>query len=261
MAQTEEENKIYPEFAALMALGGYGWEAFTLTTEDDYILTLFHITDKKGYDIEQDESLKPVLFMPGQGTDSTASILPIKTVEPMVFQLFDNGFDVWMANNRGTKYSQGHKTLTTLDPEYWAFSWAEMGLYDSITNVKFVKEKTGKQVSFIGVSQGTVQMFYALSKLEDEFLGDALWTFAAIDPCTIQLDEGQDVYWDGLFHFKDYGITAFNGPNWKQDEKTICDNFSQAVCDYAKTYGNPLLEPVSIQTNEHWAQGVIADRF
>ena len=45
-----------------------------------------------------------------------------------------------------------------------------------------------------------------------------MWTFAALDPCTIQLDEGQDIYWDGLFKFEDYGIYHFNGPNWKENK-------------------------------------------
>ena len=73
-----------------------------------------------------------------------------------------------------------------------------------------------------------------------------MWTFAALDPCTIQLDEGQDIYWDGLFKFEDYGIYHFNGPNWKENKQTICDNFNEDICNYAGTYGNPLLEPVSI---------------
>ena len=38
------------------------------------------------------------------------------------------------------------------DPEYWAYSWAEMGTYDTVTNLKFVYEQTGKKVSYMGVS-------------------------------------------------------------------------------------------------------------
>ena len=56
--------------------------------------------------------------------------------------------------------------------------------------LKAYKEKTGKKVSYVGVSQGTVQMFYALAKLEEDFFADNLFTFAALDPCTIQVDEG-----------------------------------------------------------------------
>lgn len=119
-----------------------------------------------------------------------------------------------MASNRGTKYCQQHKSLALDDPDYWNFSWAEMGLFDDVANVKFIKERTGKKVSYVGVSQGTVQMFYGLAKLEEEFYKDNLFTFAALDPCTIQSDEGQRIYNEGLFHFADYGIYAIGGPNW-----------------------------------------------
>ena len=136
---------------------------------------------------------------------------------PLPLQLFDRGFDVYMASNRGTKYCQEHETLKVDDPAFWEFSWVEMGLYDDVTNVKFIKERTGKKVSYVGVSQGTVQMFYALTKLEDEFFADNLFTFAAIDPCTIDVSEGDELYEDGLFHFSEYGIYAFGGPNWDSD--------------------------------------------
>lgn len=111
--------------------------------------------------------------------------------------------------------------------EYWDFSWAEMGLYDDVDNIKMIKEITGKEkVSYVGISQGTVQMFYALAHIEDSFLADNLYTFAAASPCTIDVSEGDTLYEEGLFHFEDYGIHVFGGPNWEEDYKTICDNFS-----------------------------------
>jgi len=109
-----------------------------------------------------------------------------------------------------------------------------MGRYDDVANVKFIKERTGKKVSYVGVSQGTVQMFYGLAKMEEEFFADNLYTFAAIDPCTVDVNEGTHIYEDGLFHFADYGIYVFGGPNWKKDEKTICDNFDEDICNFAK---------------------------
>ena len=93
-------------------------------------------------------------------------------------------------------------------------------------------------------------MFYGLATMEEDFFADNLFTFVAIDPCTIDVSEGDSLYTDGLFHFEDYGIYAFNGPNWDEDLKTICDNFSQEVCDYAGWAGG---EPVSTKTNVHWA--------
>ena len=61
---------------------------------------------------------------------------------PMHLQLAEAGYDVWLGNNRGTEYSQGHTSLSVNDPEYWAWSWAEMGIYDDVANVKAIKEHT-----------------------------------------------------------------------------------------------------------------------
>ena len=37
----------------------------------------------------------------------------------------------------------------------------------------------------MGYSQGTVQMFYALAHLEEEFFVDNMYKFLAFAPCTI----------------------------------------------------------------------------
>ena len=106
----------------------------------------------------------------------------------MHLQLAEAGYDVWIGSNRGTEYSQGHTSLTTDDPEFWAFSWAEMGIYDDVANIKKMKEVSGaEKVYYIGYSQGTIQMFYALAhkNLEEEFFADSLHKFIAFAPCTI----------------------------------------------------------------------------
>ena len=71
--------------------------------------------------------------------------------------LADQGYDIWMGNNRGTEYSRGNTNgLTTEMQEFWAWSWAEMGIYDDTANIGFIKKKTGKdKIFYIGYSQGT----------------------------------------------------------------------------------------------------------
>ena len=94
------------------------------------------------------------MLMHGYASDAPTWIDPNwpRVQQYLPLHLFDRGFDVWMANTRGTKYSQNHKSLALDDPEYWNFSWAEMGLYDDVANVKMIKEHTGKKVSYVGVS-------------------------------------------------------------------------------------------------------------
>ncbi len=60
---------------------------------------------------------------------SDCFIMNYANVAP-AFKYVRAGYDVWLGNNRGTKYSLGHKTLTTKDKAYWQFSWTELGKYD-----------------------------------------------------------------------------------------------------------------------------------
>ena len=150
----------YKDFADDMKYWGYTWEPIEVKTDDGWTLTTFRVTGKNGEEEapERDESLNPVLMMHGQGCDATTWVWPNPDLvdKPLPLMLFDHGFDIYMASNRGTKYCQEHDTLKIDTPEYWAFSWAEMGLYDDVANVKMVRDRTGKKVSYVGVSQGTV---------------------------------------------------------------------------------------------------------
>jgi len=56
------------------------------------------------------------------------------------FQLVNQGYDVWLGNQRGTKYSMGHNTLNpTKDKAYWEFSWTEMGDHDAPAQIDYVR--------------------------------------------------------------------------------------------------------------------------
>jgi hypothetical protein len=51
--------------------------------------------------------------------------------DSMAFFLADKGFDVWINNSRGNRYSKNHVYLEAdKDPEYWDFSFEDMGKYD-----------------------------------------------------------------------------------------------------------------------------------
>jgi len=102
----------------------------------------------------------------------------------VAFLLAHAGFDVWLGNNRGSIYSRKHATL---DPnkdaaKFWDFSFYELGVNDAPAMVDFVTKKTGKaKISWIGHSQGTSQMFSALSENIDG-LQSKLNAFLAFAP-------------------------------------------------------------------------------
>ena len=79
--------------------------------------------------------------------------------------LADAGFDVWIGNNRGTYFGRRHQTLDPdNDNEFWNFSFVELGRYDVKGEIDYIRKQTGIKVGYIGHSQGTIQMFSALSE-------------------------------------------------------------------------------------------------
>lgn len=118
----------YKDFAEDMLYWGYSWEPIKVKTDDGFILTTFRIKNRIGHSEERDPALNPVFIMNGLACDAEGWVgIGERDFKPWVLRLFDRGFDVYLGNNRGTKYAQEHESLTIEDPEYWHFSWAEMG--------------------------------------------------------------------------------------------------------------------------------------
>mmetsp|Transcript_29257 Transcript_29257/g.38966 ORF Transcript_29257/g.38966 Transcript_29257/m.38966 type:complete len:150 (+) Transcript_29257:14-463(+) len=129
----------YPRFAEVMDKNGYEWEAHKVMTEDHYILTTFHVLGKKG-EARDAPSKGTVLCQHGDYEDG-ASWLAGFTGTPFHLLLVDEGYDVWIGNNRGTDYSQEHETLSAKDDkDFWMYTWADMGLYDDTANISMIKE-------------------------------------------------------------------------------------------------------------------------
>ncbi len=134
--------------------------------------------------IEKDPLKKVVLLQHGI-FDSSDSWIANFEKDALPFMLANMGYDVWLGNNRGNKYSRNHKTLNPdKEKKFWYFSYHEMGLFDLPAIIDFILETTGREkISYIGHSQGTAQLFSALT-LKADYFKKRLNAFLAFGPAT-----------------------------------------------------------------------------
>merc|ERR1712151_279153 len=119
----------------------------------------------------------------------------------------------------------------------------------------FIKKKAEQdKIFYIGYSQGTVQMFYALSHIEESYMEHNLHKFIALAPCSISSglydkDGKPDAaYYEAVnFKYHDMGIYDVAGPYWDENLKKGCDAFGKDWCDYAKQYVPGNGQPYSTQ--------------
>jgi pimeloyl-ACP methyl ester carboxylesterase len=102
------------------------------------------------------------------------------------FVLAREGYDVWLGNNRGCKFSVNH---TTLSPEkdaakFWDFDFEDMALKDVPAEIDYIKNVTGaEKLTYLGHSMGATQMVAGLSLIPDYYAAN-LNLFVAFGPAT-----------------------------------------------------------------------------
>ena len=78
-----------------------------------------------------------------------------ETDKPLPLRLWDEGYDVWLANMRGTQYSRKHVYQDPSNSQsiYWNFTWAEKGMLDVPAAIKQIKKISNvDKVAYIGYS-------------------------------------------------------------------------------------------------------------
>ena len=150
-------------------------EEFQVMTPDGYPLALWHLKDMN---VPHSTSKKPMLFIHGllQSSASFAS----GGENSLAYYFNQNGFDVWLGNNRiGFQYETEKNQR---DKNYWNWDMNEMYKIDLPTLIDFVQEKTGhERIHLVGHSQGTAEIFLALiNNVED--IRSKVDTFIALSP-------------------------------------------------------------------------------
>ncbi|XP_031394667.1 triacylglycerol lipase 2-like [Punica granatum] len=195
----------------------YVCEEHTVTTGDGYILSLQRIPVGRSGGTSVDRP--PVLLQHGLMMDgSTWMLLPPE--KSLAFLLVDNGFDVWIANSRGTKYSRGHVSLSPDDAAFWDWSWDELASSDLPAAFGYVQDQTRQKLHYVGHSQGTLTALAAFLK---EQLLSMLRSAALLSPIAYlgqmtsllarNVAEGfiaETLYWLGLNEFNPTGDAVAN---------------------------------------------------
>ncbi|CAA6667892.1 unnamed protein product [Spirodela intermedia] len=171
-----------------------------VTTEDGYILTMQRIPEGRNGDggTAAAGPRQPVLLQHGVLMDGTTWVLN-SPEESLAYVLADAGYDVWIANARGTRWSRRHSTLDSSSPAYWRWSWDELALYELPATVGFVYQKTGKRVDYVGHSM--VGTLMALASLSEGRLVDKLRSAALLSPM---------LAWLGISEFDPKGLPVTN---------------------------------------------------
>ena len=166
-APTDEQREFVSSFDDLM-VNDYGrkYEFHTVTTPQEWELTLFRIMPDDG---AAESNGRSVLFQHGATGDAE---LWVRTADrgnryPAFFELADQGYDVWMGNDRATEYSNVNPRWPDADSNnLWKYreenydkydwSWYDQGEEDLPAVLDKIIEVSGNsKVSYVGYSQGT----------------------------------------------------------------------------------------------------------
>jgi len=222
-------------FTNLVKPLNYPVEEHKVVTEDGYILRVFRI-QKKGTQIKNG---LPVLILQHGNEDSSDTFVMNDEDKSLAFEMANQGYDIWLPNNRGNKYSTQHKTMSKYQKAFWDFSFQEMGEKDIPSCVKYILEVTGQEkVTMAGHSQGNTQMISGLSSpVSSDYLNSKLTKFIALAPVIYMTQTQSSVFQQ--FSDNPYIFTTCNAWGVYQlfpascSETSLENQYMQYLCTFA----------------------------
>ncbi|KAF4182927.1 hypothetical protein CNMCM8927_009031 [Aspergillus lentulus] len=157
-------------FADICAIFGYEAEEHIVQTKDGFLIGLHRLAYRRGEEgrlVNRGEGTlekKVVYLHHGLLMCSEVWVCLTDAQRCLPFQLVERGYDVWLGNNRGNKYSKKSIHHSPLSTKFWGFSMDEFAFYDIPDSINYILNVTGQaSLSYIGFSQGTAQAFATLS--------------------------------------------------------------------------------------------------
>lgn len=196
----------YLSMAQIVQKYGFKYSAHQVTTADGYELTVMRITSP-----EMQKGASAVFLQ--HGLFSSAETWVMNAENAVAFTLARAGFDVWLGNNRGSRYSRKNNHIDPdRDPaEFFNFSFFELGEFDAPAQIDFVRKETGQsKIAYVGHSQGTSQMFAALAYNFGD-LQNKLTVFAALAPVANLKNSPDDMLTAASKYWRQLEATARTG--------------------------------------------------
>ncbi|KAL6710636.1 cholesterol esterase [Coniothyrium glycines] len=160
------------DFTELCELYGYYCEEHIVQTGDGYLLGLHRLAWRHGEEEVRVNSgekgkgtkKKVVYLHHGLMMNSEVWVCLTERERCLPFELVERGYDVWLGNNRGNKYSKKSVHTPPTSSSFWNFSMDQFAFHDIPDSISYILETTRQpSLSYIGFSQGTAQAFATLS--------------------------------------------------------------------------------------------------
>jgi len=174
---SKDEKTLDMSFVELVQHYGYKAEEHYVQTKDGYVLCIHRVAPK------DPSNVKGVVFFQHGFMQNSESFIVRGPEKSLPFKLVDLGYDVWLGNNRGNKYSYKHLQYSPKDDGFWDFCIDDFALSDIPAMISYILVHSGfKSITYVGFSQGTAQAFAAFSV--NPQLTEKISLFVALAPAT-----------------------------------------------------------------------------
>ena len=170
---------------------GYPCEHVNITTADGFVLDVIHMRQVQA---NNKTSLYnyPVVLQHGLLDSAVTYFANAKPEQNLACLMYDQGYDIWLPNTRGNHYSLINTQVPQSSEEFWhridldrIARYDLTAVIDGVLAHHRVAATNFTTLSWVGHSQGTTQMFMAMSQedLRAQY-APKIDTFFALAPVT-----------------------------------------------------------------------------